>query len=279
MKSAPQISVLILTRNESCNLPRCLEALRWCHDIVVLDSCSTDTTQEIARAFGARVYERPFDDYASQRNYGLNEIDYKNSWLLMVDADEEVPQELVTEMSHVIANCDDNVCLFRMRRKDFFLGKWIRRSGGYPTWFGRLARIGKVRVTRAINEEYHTEGDVALLDGHLNHYPFNSGFEVWFERHNRYSSMEAEQKVSSRPRTSLRALISVDPALRRKTLKSIVYSMPCRPLFVFFGLYLLRGGILEGRAGFLFSVLRMFYEFMIDCKVVELRRRQNRLVV
>ena len=269
------ISVLILTLNEAVNLPLCLASLAWADDVVVLDSGSDDATQEIARQSGARVIYRAFDNYAAQRNYGLQDIEYKNPWVLMVDADEVVPSELVQEMEEAVSACPDSVCMYRMRRKDFLMGRWLRRSSGYPTWFGRLIRVGHVQVKRSINEEYHTDGDIWALENHLYHYPFNKGLHAWFEKHNRYSTMEAELKVGSVSEARYwKGLFSKDPVMRRKTQKAIIYSLPGRPILVFVLFYFVRGGILEGRAGFMLSMLKAVYEYMIDCKVKELRQRQ-----
>ena len=269
------VSVLILTLNEEINLGRCLSSLVWCDDIVVLDSFSTDRTEEIACDAGARFVQRAFDDYASQRSFGLSEIDYRHPWVLMVDADEVVPPDLEEEIERETAACDSDVSLFRMRNKNFLMGRWIRRSSGYPTWLGRLARVGHVRMRRAINEQIHTEGRVRLLRGHLHHYSFNKGFNAWFEKHNRYSAMEAMEIVrGAGNRVRLSDLRAADPADRRRAVKRLVYALPARPLVVFLGLYVFRGGFLEGRAGLTFSALRAIYEFMIDCKVRELRRRK-----
>lgn len=274
-------SVLILTRNEEANLPRCLASLTWCDDVVILDSHSTDETCKLGEAFGARIFQRHFDNYAAQRNFGLNEISYKHPWVLMVDADEEVSPELVVEMNSVLAAGDNEICLYHMRRKDFFLGRWIKRSSGYPTWFGRLMKIGHVRVERAINEEYHTDGQIGLLNEHLHHYPFNKGFSAWLEKHNRYSTMEAEL-ICSGSRNNIprfKDFFGSDPTDRRRAVKALVYRMPFRPLLMFFALYIIRGGFLDGSAGLKFSVLRACYEFMINCKVQELRHRKEGLPV
>ena len=265
-----EISVLVLTLDEEVNLPQCLGSLTWCDDIVVLDSESTDRTVEIAESFGAKVFKRQFDNYAAQRNFGINDIEYKNQWILMVDADEEIPQDLADEMSTVIQSGESGVCLYRMRRKDFFMNKWIKRSSGYPTWFGRLVKVGHVTVERAINEEYLTTGEIGFLENHLHHYPFNKGFASWFEKHNRYSSMEAELIFSgglAKPTPS--DFMSREPTTRRKAIKNILYRLPFRPLLVFLILYIFRGGIFDGRAGLTFCLLRSHYEFMINCKVRE----------
>ncbi|MEA2115931.1 MAG: glycosyltransferase family 2 protein [Thermodesulfobacteriota bacterium] len=275
-----EISVLILTLNEEENLPNCLASLDWCDDVVVLDSFSSDRTEQLATKAGAHFFQRSFDNYATQRNYGLNKISYKHDWLLMVDGDETVSPELVAEMYNVLASGKKETTIYRMRRKDFFLGKWIKRSSGYPTWFGRLMKIGHVRVERSINEEYVTDGEIGYLQEHLHHYPFNKGFSAWIEKHNRYSTMEAELLVqNSVNKPNLKELRSKDPALRRRAIKSFFYRLPGRPLLMFIALYFFRGGILDGRAGFTFCSLRAIYEYMINLKVKELRRRGKNLPV
>lgn len=274
------VSVLILTLNEESNLERCLASLEWCDDVVVLDSNSKDRTLEIAEKLGARVVERSFDNYANQRNYGLQEIIYKHRWLLMVDADEVVTPELIVEVEETLKNVTSELCIFRMRRKDFFMGQWIRRSSGYPTWFGRLVKIGTVRVERSINEEYVTDGEVGLLSEHLLHYPFNKGFHAWIEKHNKYSTMEAELlEIKQSEKILLMNVFSADPVSRRKTIKQLVYRMPGRPFLMFCALYIIRGGFIDGKAGLMFCLLRSFYEFMIVCKVVEVRIRQKGLAL
>jgi glycosyltransferase involved in cell wall biosynthesis len=269
-------SALILTYNEEKNIARCIKSLSWCDEVVVLDSYSSDGTEVIAREMGATVHKRAFDNYAAQRNYGINQIQYRNTWILMIDADEEIPVDLREELEELArTNALEKYGLFRVRRKDFFCGRWIKRSSGYPTWFGRVLKIGSVKVEREINEEYMTEGQVGLLKSHLHHFPFNNGFAWWLERHNRYSTMEAMQMTSSlrAEKLHLRDIVSNDPQKRRKVLKRVLYSLPFRPLIVFFGLYLCKFGFLDGKAGLRYSLLRAMYEYQIDCKVIEMKRR------
>jgi len=275
------ISVLILTLNEEENLPYCLSKLEWCDDVVVLDSLSTDRTKEIAEAGGARFFERAFDDFASQRNYGLHEIDYKHDWVLMLDADEETTPELVEEMRTVAANAPEGLALFRMRRKDYLFGQWMRRCNAYPLWFGRLVRPEKVTVTRAVNEEYHTDGEIGQLEGHLLHYSYNGGFDAWFAEQNLHSSMEAERLLSNEDhgRWKLADLFDKDPTVKRRALKHIAFALPGRPIIYFLYYYILKGGFLDGRAALTHSILRAFYEYMVDVKVKEGRRRQAGLPV
>ncbi|MGC8495375.1 MAG: glycosyltransferase family 2 protein [Syntrophobacteraceae bacterium] len=272
------ISVVILTRNEEVDLPGCLASVVWSDDVVVFDSFSTDRTVEIAGEAGARVFQRRFDNYAAQRNAALEEVDYRHPWIVMVDADERWDRALFEEMSVAIRNGDPEVCLYYLRRKDFFRGVWLRRSTGYPTWFGRLMKPGMVRVEREINEEYCTSGRVGYLQGHFIHYPFSKGIDFWFERHNRYSSMEAARLVQeTKGRLRVAALLSKDPVVRRKWLKQLAYRLPGRPFLVFLYLYLFRLGALDGLTGLGYCTLRTIYEYMIDLKVKELKQRQKGL--
>jgi glycosyltransferase involved in cell wall biosynthesis len=274
------ISVLILTFDEERNIADCLQSVDWSDDVVVLDSFSSDATVDIALASGARVERRYFDDYASQRNFGLREIAFRNAWVLMLDADERVPADLRDELIKACTNASDSICMYRLRRRDHLYGKWIRRSGGYPTWFGRVARVGRVWLERPINEEFKTDGAAGTLQCHLDHYPFNKGFHEWVIKHDRYSTMEAALLESgSARRWSWRDIAGNDPLRRRSSLKALVYALPGRPALVFLALYLVRGGILEGSAGLTFCLLRAWYEFMIDCKRRELKRRSLGLPV
>src|SRR5438445_6663329 len=143
------ISVLILTLNEEANLPACLESVRCSDDLVVFGSFRSDRTVEIAKAAGARVVQRKFDNYAAQRNAALTEVTYRHPWVLMLDGDECLSPSLHAEIEEVLSRPDEKITLYRMRRKDMFLGRWLRRSSGYPTWFGRLDSLGNVWLARA----------------------------------------------------------------------------------------------------------------------------------
>jgi len=271
-----RISILILTLNEEANLGECLDSCSWCDDIVVFDSFSTDRTPEIAAQSAARFYQRRFDNYAAQRNAGLTEVQYKHPWVLMVDADERTPGDLANEIDRCVAAADSDTVLFRMRRKDFFLGRWLRRSSGYPTWFGRLVRLGRAHVEREVNEEYIADGKIAYLQSHLHHYPFNKGIAYWYEKHNRYSTMEAQAKVqAAQSPLNMASFLSADPIERRRALKTLAYRLPMRPVLVFLYWYVWRLGMLDGRAGFSFSAMRASYEFFIDLKVLEAERQQR----
>lgn len=263
-----RISVLILTFNEEINLADCLESVPWRDDIFVIDSGSTDRTLEIANQYKAKIVRRPFDGYAKQRNYGLSQ-NFENEWILMLDADERCTPELAVEIEAFIKSAGSNTSMAMVRRKDIFLGKWLKRSSGYPTWFPRIFRKGRVVVSREVNEIYETNDQSVLLKEHLLHYPFNKGLDYWIERHNKYSSLEAGTLQSARKQSvDWLGAISTDPQRRRAFYKRCLYGLPMRPFWVFLFLYFFRLGFLDGRAGYCFVMLRCSYEAMLEAKLI-----------
>lgn len=260
------ISAVILTYNEETILPRCLEALKFVDEIIVFDSFSEDGTVSIAREFGAKVIQRKFDNFADQRNAALLQVSPATKWILMVDADEIVSKKLKEEIVNVIKT-DSDVSMFRIRRKDHLQGKWLRYSSGYPTWFPRMFKYGEVVVKREINEEYHTDGEICNMNGHLLHYPFNKGMNWWFQKHNFYSSLEAKKMRTeiSEP-LHFKNLFSRDVAIRRRFFKRLSYRLPFRPQIIFAIFFILRKGFLDGFTGYTFCRMRFVYETMIDIK-------------
>ena len=275
------ISVLIMTLNEEKNLPACLASLAWCDDIVVLDSFSTDGTVEIAQAAGARVYQRAHDTESRQRTYGLKEIEYKYPWVYTPDADEVTPSDLRDEMLAIARDAARPESSFRIRYKNMFMGRWIKHSSLYPTWITRLVRPDRVRYERDAHSRCLTEGPEGRLNAHFIHYSFNKGMNAWYDKHNRYSSSEARETVTSlrEKRVPWRDLLSGVPEVRRRALKELSMRLPFRPAARFVYMYVLRGGFLDGREGYHYCQLLAAYEYMIVIKTEELRRRENGLPV
>lgn len=267
------ISVLILTLNEEANLTACLESVKWSDDIVVFDSFSTDKTVEIAKAFGARVIQRKFDNEKNHRIFSLREIFFKYTWVYNPDADEITPEDLRDEMLSVVSDPKRTEAAYRVRFKTIFMGKWIRHSSLYPTWVMRLFRPEKISFDREINLNYITNGTESYLKNHFLHYTFNKGLDAWFEKHNKYSSQEAEESLKSltEPNINWSDIFSFDnPAGCRKALKELSFRLPFRPLLRFIYMYFLRLGLLDGWAGFHYCCLLSIYEYMIVLKMEEI---------
>jgi glycosyltransferase involved in cell wall biosynthesis len=273
------VSILILTLNEESNIAECIDSLAWSDDIVVLDSHSTDGTRRIAEARRARTVCRQFDNWSAHQNWAVSNIEFRYPWVLYFDADERCPEELRDEILTRITE-DSPESAFRVRRKDYFMGRWLRHAQLYPTWLVRLFRPSRIRYERLVNPVAVVDGPVGELRGHITHYPFSHGISHWIARHNRYSDMEALEaiKVSDGARSD-GSLWSADPNVRRRALKDIFFRMPARPVVKFLYYYFWRRGFLDGRAGLSYASLQAIYEYMIACKSWELERRRRGLPV
>ena len=271
------ISVLILTKNEQQDLPACLESVAWSDDIHVFDSMSTDNTVEIAEKFGAKVTKREFDTESIHKNWGLSNIPFKHQWIYHSDADERVTPELAEALKAFVENPDEYVAL-RVRRRDYLMGSWLKNVTPSPFNI-RLFKLGSIRYERLTNPVTIVDGAVAEADQYFNHFPFSKGMTHWFDKHNRYSTLEAAQIVENRKANSnfsfWKALTSKDANERRFHQKEFYYRLPFRPLVMFILLYFVKLGFLDGRAGLTFTVLRSIYEYMIVLKVNELEQASN----
>lgn len=268
------ISVLILTKNEEQDLPGCLDSVAWSDDIHVYDSLSDDRTVEIARARGATVTQRAFDNWAAHQNWGLRNIRFRHPWVFYIDADERMTPELVAAARQAAGVPGDNVA-FAVRRRDFFMGTWLRHAQASP-YYQRLFRPGRMRYERLVNPVSIPDGPVGQVAGFLDHYPFSKGVTHWLNRHNSYSSFEAQQILENRrgkePFSLAQALFAQDFHRRRYHQKELFYRLPARPLVKFLLLYVVKGGFLDGRAGLTYAVLQLIYEYMIALKTRELER-------
>lgn len=269
------ISVLILTKNEEQDLPGCLDSVAWSNDVQVLDSESTDRTVEIARERGCTVTTRKFDGYAKQRNAGMA-LAFKHPWVLVLDADERPTPALSAEMNDAVDAAPEAVSGFRMRRRDFLWGTWLKHAQMTP-FYVRLLRVGKAHYTRDINEVVEVQGEILELHAPLDHYAFSKGISHWVAKHNSYSTREAELLASGKAvqGASLRdALFAKNFHERRVAQKAIFYELPGRPLIKWCYMMFVRRAILDGHAGVMYATLQSIYEYLIEIKCREIRRRQ-----
>ncbi len=268
------ISVLILTKDEEVNIEACLASVAWCDDVVVLDSFSVDRTVELAAARGARVVQRRFDDFASQRNHGLREGGLKHDWVLHLDADERVTPELRDELRRVVATTQKKA--FRVASKLILGGVWLRRAAAYPVYQVRLGRRDALLFQQVGHgqREALPDDELGTLEHPLVHHSFSKGLGDWFDRHNRYSSDEAAhaRRVLESQGVDWRGLLSRDPVRRRRSLKDLSYVLPGFPLARLLHVLVWRGGLLDGGPGVQYALLMFIYDCMIRLKLRELRR-------
>lgn len=274
------VSILILTHNEAANLPACLDALTWCDDILVIDSGSTDDTVEIARQRGARILTRPFDDFAGQRNFGLEVGNFRHDWVLHLDADEIVTDAFLAALRAL----PDTEALdaWRVPFKTIFFGKWLEHAGMWPTYqvrLGHAQRLRFIQVGHGQREDLPPDR-VGEFPEALLHYSFSHGLRRWLDKHVRYAADEAAV-IADEPRQpgALKAMLfGGDGTTRRRGAKALAAGLPlfARPPARFLYVYFLRRGFIDGGPGFVYAVMLSVYEAMIALLVYESRRGANR---
>lgn len=257
-------SIVILTFNEEENLPACFESIVWCDDVWVVDSFSTDRTVEIARAHGAKVVQRHFDNFGSQRNYAIDTCSFKYKWVFDLDADEWFTNALRAECEEKVRL--DQQSAYWVANKVVLWGKWIKHASCYPVYQMRFHKLGEVRFVahgHGQRESEATRGLDYLKEAYV-HYNFSKGLAKWFERHVKYAVEEAREYALPAANNGFewRRLTS-DRLARRRALKQLAERLPCRPLFKFIYYYVCRLGFLDGYAGMAYCLMQAHYEFMI----------------
>jgi glycosyltransferase involved in cell wall biosynthesis len=258
----PLFSVAIITQDEEANLPRTLASVAWAEQIVVVDSGSTDRTVEIARSFDATVYERPWQGFAAQKNFAIAQC--VGDWILTLDADEEVSPELQQQIRVMIAS-RPTADAFYLKRRNLFLGKWIRHGGFYPDAKLRLFRRKAANFAsppqfedRPVHEVITFDGMAATLDYDLIHHAYPS-LSTYIEHMDRYSSLGAQ--------------ILVDKDRVSKSAIAFVMRIAVVPWLGFVWNYIVRLGFLDGREGLLLHLYHATYTSWKYAKAWELARK------
>jgi len=266
-------SIYILTYNEELDIAACIDSAMLSDDIIVVDSYSSDRTVEIARQYPVRVVQHAFESHGRQRTWMLESILPKHEWVYILEADERITPELFTECEKVIKNTD--YIGYYVAERVMFMNRWIRRSTQYPRYQLRLFRHGKVWFTDYGHTEREVcEGATSFLTETYPHYTCSKGLSRWIEKHNRYSTDEAQETLCQLETGTLiwhGLLLGRSEVERRRALKDVSLRLPARPLLRFFYMYFLLGGCLDGQAGFAWCTLQAFYEYLILLKVWEMK--------
>jgi glycosyltransferase involved in cell wall biosynthesis len=282
------LSFVILTKNEELNLSTCLESLRSLDaKVFIVDSGSTDATVEIAKSYGCEVIEHSFINQAQQLNWALANLKIESKWVMRLDADERLTPELARELIEILPKTTSEVSGYQCKRRVYFMGKWIRYGGYYPTWLLRVWRNGV-----GICEQRWMDEHMILSTGKLASLKFDiiddnrKDLTFWTDKHNRYSDREVQDLIASTTNTD--ALLNTenqlnldDQAKQRRWVKKNLYGRS--PLFLRAFLYFLLRytiglGFLDGKEGLIFHFLQGFwYRFLVDAKIYQNRINQEKL--
>ncbi len=281
-KNQIQLSVVLATYNEEANLTRCLESVKDLADeIIVVDGSSTDNTRDIAEKFGAKVVKTdnpPVFHINKQKAIDLAQ----GGWILQLDADESLTQELKEEIKKLLAGkyfgydswispiknllgrktrpLTEPAAAYYLPRRNYFLGRYLKNAGQYPDPVIRLFQNGKAKLpAKDVHEQMTVDGVTGWLTGELDHFA-TPEFGRYLTRENRYSSLAAQQLKKEN--------VKITP------LNTFIYLF-IKPLFTFLSLYIRYRGFLDGFPGFVFSLYSGFHHAFSYMKLWELYKNEN----
>jgi glycosyltransferase involved in cell wall biosynthesis len=234
------VSVTIISKNEAHNIEECIASVGWASEIILVDQFSKDGTAEIARQFGAKVFQEPWHGFAKQKNSAIDKA--RGPWILSLDADERVTLSLRGEIEEKLRQTDE--CSgYYIARKNYFCGQWIRHGGWYPDFTLKLFRKNRGYFQdRAVHEKVIVNGKVGYLEHPLEHFTYRSVSD-FLTRLDHYSRLAAQE-------------------LTTKSKWSTSYTLCLRPIFTFINMYLLRAGIRDGAPGLFLAVSYAYYTFL-----------------
>jgi glycosyltransferase involved in cell wall biosynthesis len=246
------LSVITIALNEEKNIIPALESVRWADEILVVDSGSTDQTVEHAKTYTDKVFSVPWQGFGATKNFALQHA--TGDWVLWLDADERVSGELAAEIQHVTRSRDSTYAAYDVARRAFFLGRWIKHCGWYPSRVTRLFRRGKGTFSEThVHEKLVIEGPIGILRHDILHYT-DPDLYHYFSKFNRYTSLAAKD-------------------LHKAGKSFRIFDLLIRPPFLFIKMYIFRLGFLDGIQGFILSVVSSAYVFTKYAKMWELQRR------
>jgi glycosyltransferase involved in cell wall biosynthesis len=273
------ISILIAARNEANNISRCLEALQgWADEIVVVDSQSTDGTQDIVESYGATVLQFYYNSgWPKKRQWALDTYPFRNDWILLLDADEILLDPIKQEIAMAIQSKEYDG--YWLRFQVFFLGRQLHH-GGFDLWKLFLFRKGRGRYEKRleaqdarmsdieVHEHVVVDGKAGRLKNPVRHENFNSLYR-YIGKHNEYSEWESRVHFEKRE-GEVSASLWGNQAERRRWLKDKLIHLPGFPFLTFFYHYVIKAGFLDGRPGLIYCALKGVQRFHTKAKLYEL---------
>jgi len=280
------VSVLLIVKNEEMNIRHCLESTKWADQVIVVDSQSTDKTVEIAKKYTRDIYQFVWDGKFYKKQWAFDHVKFSHDWILMIDADERVTEGFRNEIESIVADSSNAAAGYIVRYDYWFLGRFIK--------FGDPVRkIILFRKSKSSFEPFKVAGresikNIKLETGH--ELPIIKGkidfarkrmlhadqrpLYDYFDRHNRYSTWEAEHLFMKFHLQDAIESNTVDsPVKLRRFFKNIFMRLPFKPFVYFFYGYIFRLGFLDGYPGLCYNVCKSIYAYQIALKFYELKLR------
>jgi len=291
------LTVVILTKNEEKNIRKCIESFRGiAKRFVIVDSYSTDATEQVCaqlnlelQAQGSRLdfYQNKWIDYATQLNWGLTQTNITTQWSMRMDADEELMADLAEEINSQLPAVADNVNGVVLRRRVYFMGRWIKHGGRYPELLLRIFRTGKALCEQKIMDEHMILSEGATVNFKHDLIDNNQkDLEWWISKHNWYSNREVlDHQMTVEQSTEGAALLENGISSQQAKMKRVVknrgyYGLPkfFRAHLYFFYRYYVKLGFLDGPEGKIFHFLQAYwYRFLVDAKMYECEKYDRRM--
>jgi len=265
--SKPLVEVLIPTFNEAAHIADAVKNAQQIGPVFVLDSQSTDNTQQLAREAGATVVEHAWEGYARQKNWAIDNLPWQGEWIFILDADERLTATLRDEVLKT-ANSANAADGYYVNRLMIFMGQAVRHGGMYPSWNLRFFRRGKARYEdRSVHEHMICTGETEYMRHQMLHIRRET-MDQYIAKHIRYADLESDEWVKRRLGSSrvasagalFRDVLKYRQWLRREAWPRI----PGRPLWRFIYMYFLKFGFLDGRVGLSLAMLMANYEYIIS---------------
>lgn len=245
----PSLACVVITKNEEVNIRACLQSIQWVDELVVVDAESRDRTVDLARQHTTKVFMQPWLGFGPQKNFGIAQT--SSEWILILDADERVTADLQTEIQRCVERWAPGAPVaYRVPRRNFYYGRWVKGAGVYPDYQVRLFRKGAAYYNDvAVHENLVVEGDVGTLSGHLDHYT-EQKIHDHFRKFSLYTTLAAQEKA--------------------KTIQTVRWhDLLFRPLVVLIKTYVFKHGFRDGVRGVIVCVFASMYTFVKYAKVWE----------
>ncbi len=283
------LCVIVLTYDEEKNLDACLASVTgWADELYVVDSGSRDRTLEIARQYGATIFQHSFETHARQWSWALANLPLAHEWVLGLDADQRITAELRDELAALFMAEETLRAVdgFFIKRRQVWRGRWLKHGTYYPKYLLKLFRTSRVQMDQhdLMDHHFYVNGATRNLQNDLIEENLKENdIAFWIAKHNRYAALLAQEEFLKRQRsheTLIRANFFGNPDERTLWLKQRWYAMPLyiRPLLYFSYRYIFRLGFLDGKQGFLFHFLQAFwFRVLVDAHLDEMASQKEKV--